>query len=118
MFRERNENDAVMIKAMEICEEHGRLSVLFQMVNKKGLSDPVMIKLADLIAERGWFSYVSRMLQRTDISDSVREAAEKIIERTERKELEPRDVLSEPPKHMRGKGPANGEKGKGKKIKT
>lgn len=131
MLRERNESDAVMIKAMEICEEHGRLSVLFEMVNKKGLSDPVMIRLAELIEERGWVSYVSRMLQRTDISDSVREAAEKIMERTERKEQHPQDVikkylgknkiagdgvLSETPKNMR-KGPANGEKGKGK-IRT
>lgn len=132
MLRERDESDAVMIKAMEICEEHSRLSVLFEMVNKKRLSDPVMIRLAELIAERGWVSYIHSMLQRPDVSDSVRETAEKILERTERKEQDPLDIikeylgkkriggdgiLSETPRHMR-KGPANGEKGKGKKIKT
>lgn len=126
MVREKNKSDEIMIKGMEICERHSKLSVLFDLENKKGLSDPVIIKLADILAERGWISRTRNLLHRPDISDSVKEKIEKIVERAERNEQDPMaiakkclggdGVLSEKPRNMRGNGPKQ-DRTKGK-VKT
>lgn len=133
ILRYKNKSDTVMIQAIEICAENGRISALNEMLNRKDLSDAVMIKLADTLAEKGWGEHVSMfLLGRQDISDAVRKAAKKSIERAERNDnISPKNtvmeylgknklagdgILSESSEKMR-RGPAVGKKERGK-IKT
>jgi|GEM_PF-5989539 len=125
ILRYKNKSDKVMLKAVEICAESGRVSSLTDALNRKDLSEPVMTKLINVLAEKGWTSYLSMfLLNRHDVSDSIKKVAEKAIEKAERKEtlsaydavreyIEGRrkqlggdGVLSETPKNMR-RGPEN-----------
>lgn len=131
ILRYKNKSDKVMLKAVEICAESGRVSSLTDALNRKDLSEPVMAKLINALAERGWSSYISMfLLNRHDISDSIKKVAERAIEKAERKEtlsaydtvkeyikgrkkqLGGDGVLSETPKNMRRGPESNGTKEK------
>jgi hypothetical protein len=130
LLKRKDASDRVMITAMEICNEKGKLSAILELVRRKDLSDAVMIKTAEILVERRWSDDVrTYILEGPNVSDRVKEAAGKIIERTEREERNPIDligryleknrtggngVLSEKPKSMRRSPERNKTRGKQK----
>ena len=53
ILKYKDKSDKVMVTAIEICADNGRISSLTDALKRKDLSDPVMIKLADTLAEKG-----------------------------------------------------------------
>lgn len=90
ILREQKKSDEVMLKAVEICGENGRVSALRDALGRKDLSEQVMIKIAVSLAEKGWGSHVSMfLLSRKDVSEKVKEAARNAIERAKIKDAAP-----------------------------